>query len=88
MRTRRSAVVEAARVAVPSPRHAVAAAAAVSDDDEAVAVARGLSQAAVCAVAASAATSAAFAVRKLTKSLYRWETSVQHKCILSLREDG
>ena len=69
MRTRRSAVVEAAR-AVPSPRHAVAAA-AVSDDDEAVAVARGLSQAAVCAVAASAATSATFAVRKLTKSLYR-----------------
>ena len=67
MRTRRSAVVEAAK-AVPSPRRAVAA---VSDDDETVAVARGLSQAAVCAVAASAATSATFAVRKFTKSIYR-----------------
>ena len=70
MRTRRSAVVGAAKSAVPSPRRAVATA-AVSDDDEAVAVARGLSQAAVCAVAASAATSATFAVRKFTKSLYR-----------------
>ena len=75
MRTRRSAV-DAAK-ATPSSRLPVAAAApAAADDDETVALARGLSTASVCAVAASAATATTFAVRKATKNLFSGETAV------------
>ena len=54
---------------MPASRHAVAA--DVREADEAVAVARGLSTASICAVAASAATATTFAVNKFTKNLYR-----------------
>ena len=72
MRTRRSAV-DAAKTVPPSRR---AIAAADDDDDETVAVARGLSTASICAVAASAATATTFAVRKATKNLFSGEAAV------------